>query len=118
MSFRDQRKTYFLAVTLDTDNFAELVTVTPPGGAPREITAKVTQYVNPRTGMEAGDDRDCLRVVVGRDEADAKGGISVPVLGYQLHRASDPAEWNYAWTGQVFFSSTYHWELLFERIKP
>jgi len=127
MTLKTQIKSDFAAIMLNTDEFAELVTVYPSGGGPsREITAicERTREDDPRRSVKA--DLDELRLECLKDEDHAKGGISQASIDakdiYNRLRVRpndepDTDTSKYVFTGTIDKEEDSHWTLIFSRSK-
>jgi len=118
-SFKDaRRENCEVGPFLNTDHFAETVTLTPASGAAREITATVSEDVSSAPPLADGgaEDLEVIWVKVCRNESIAKGGIANPAMGDSLTRAADDRPFSYQ--GDMRHVTPHSWELRFARAKP
>ena len=113
----------FYANVLDTGAFAETVTFYPAlGGTARRIVMAVSLGQHPEEGELIDTNTEEIRVLVGRTEAHAKGGIDVPykdaTTADAIRRDDDTETQRFAFTGDILSETPYSLELRFERPKP
>lgn len=121
MSFNELRREVFRANVLDSEFFAEAVTITEPGSSARTVTVKITEDQHAENESLMGSEQEVERIVVAclRDRTDATyGGIDDPLIGRtQLVRekAEDPDPRPYVYQGEQRSRNHYRWKLVFER---
>jgi hypothetical protein len=117
MSLKQSRKDNFYAVILNTDHFAETITLIRPGEINRDLVA-VVQHEEDREASAVGEDRvEKLRVRCGNDETfPVKSGIADPRIGDSLLRENDPRPFSFQ--GRIYDTTPHSWALEFTRRVP
>jgi hypothetical protein len=118
----DDQKDDFYALVLNVDEGAETVTYYPVAGEPRQIVVRIRKHSSAASGQAVDRDLEEITVHVGKDEANAKGGVSAPSRGSNaadsILRSGDAAVGKYSWTGMVVQETPFAWILSFERKRP
>lgn len=120
MTFQELRREVFEANHLDTEFFAERVTIEEPGKDPRPVVVKITEEQQALTDPMGNED-EFERIVVSclRDPTNVTcGGIADPQIGStQLVResANDPDQRAYVYQGEQRARFYYKWKLVFAR---
>jgi hypothetical protein len=121
ISFAQLRVRNLQNVLLNVNRGAEVVTFTPAGGTPRQITALWMDEEHPGLAPGGGgeEDRQLGWLVVARDESCAKGGIATIAQGDSMVRAGDDPD-TAAWSFQnrIRHAMPESWELCFGRNRP
>ena len=116
MGLNDVMKRLSEAESLNTERFAEEVTITVPGEASSRTMFCTIESANTlRDGQYVDSEVERISVRCGRDEASDKGGIATPIALTTLRRSGDAAEREYVYQGEITEQfSTWH-TLVFER---
>jgi hypothetical protein len=118
-TFRGARAENFLAVHLNTAQFAEQVTYYPrDGGAPLSIPATVRVRREPRQDETNVYDVELAEITFASDPAGAQGLPNEPRRGDALNRTQfgDPATKGWEYGGRTIRSTSHSWTCEFTRI--
>lgn len=114
MSFDEARKRVFYATSLGVG--AETLLYRPAdGGAAREITAKFHRSQQTLEREAVVSDAEEATVVVGRDEAHAKGGVAWPAPDDLFQRIEAPDQPVYKFTGRITYETPHSLHLVCQR---
>ncbi len=110
-----------LNLWLNTDYYAEIVTLRPLAGPDRTITVHIdqgtkTEFDEPGTNNEV----ERLAVLFARvalDAEDSKGHLNNAIVGMQVIRAQDRdvIQEPYTYRGEIEYQRPFWWRLVFER---
>jgi hypothetical protein len=118
MSLKLARKENFYNVILNCDQFAETVTYKRPGASDAQIVCVVRDAPEDLAERQLEEIREQkILVRIGRDPAEAKGGIQEPRIGDAIVRQCFP-DWTYSFQGRTTEVTPHSFTLEFARRIP
>lgn len=110
-----------LNLWLNTDYFAEVITLRPVAGPDKTITVHIDEatrieFTEPVTNIEV-ERLAVLFAKVPLDADDTKGYLNRAIVGMQMLRdtSHDTAQEPYVFAGEIEYERPYWWRLIFER---
>jgi hypothetical protein len=119
-TFKAARAENFLAVAMNTNDYAETVSYQrAAGGAAVSFAVLARLAIADRREEQTEKDVSILVVKIARDPAGLAGLAMPPVRGDWLHRDlfGDPPNVAYAFTGRIISSTDHWWKCEFERFE-